>query len=273
MNSILVRLTGIFLLLIASTTGSSQEGYPTNGLLYGVKEKRGLTYECSLQSNDTLSCDFIQSGIRQKKTDDKIREELGKAETQYKELIANKKEFNEFCKSMREMLTVVNGGPLPPSVTDRTSIDKYLSNKRRVDRDRLMYQASDEFCTSPTVSKFTKLMTHIQETEKTTCIITHDKFSQQFKRLKGSETWVTSGPPQGACGVVQLSRFEQKAVDGLTSKFWVYTSRKAVTNPTGKIDLLLGSMKCSDLDEDEYLYDWIQQNIPLHCETIEFSVL
>jgi hypothetical protein len=267
------KALSLLLVLAASLTAHSQDNYPTSGFLYGVKEKRSLSYECDLQSDGTLDCEFIQSGIRQKKTDEKIREEMAKADEQYKELIADKKEFNEFCKSMREMLVIVDGGPLPPTISDRSAVEKYLSNTRRVDRDRLVYQSADSFCTSPSIASFRVVMSHIQENEKTTCVITHDKFSQQFKRLKGSETWVTSGPPQGACGVVQLSRFEEKKIDGLTSKFWVYTSRKAVTNPTGKVDLLLGTMKCSDLDEDEYLYDWAQKDIPLHCETIEFSVL
>jgi len=269
----LVRILALSLVCVASTTANSQENHPTNGLLYGVKEKRGLTYECGLQSNGTLDCEFTISSIRQKKTDDKIREELGQVKTQHNDLLANKNKFDAFCKDMRYMLTIVNGGPLQGSISDRTSFEKYLSNKRRVDRDRLIYQASDRFCGDPTLANFTRMMAHFQESEKTTCIITHDKYNQKFQRLKDSDTWVASGPPKGVCGVVPLSRFEKKTVEGLKSKFWVYTSRKSVTNLNGNADLLFGSMKCSDLDEDEYLYDWIKQDIPLYCETIEFSVL
>ena len=79
---------------------------------------------------------------------------------------------------------------------------------------------------------------------------------------------VQSQGPEGPCGIVQLSRFE-KDPDDDSRFFWLYFSKKAVTNPRGK--LLLG-MQCSDLDETEYKYDWRSREIYAQCDYIKFGL-
>jgi hypothetical protein len=77
-----------------------------------------------------------------------------------------------------------------------------------------------------------------------------------------------SDAPTGPCGVVNVSRFEKDA--STKYSFWVYHSKKVVTNPKGEV---MPGFACSALDQAEYLFDWRSKEFFMGCAYIEFSPL
>ena len=75
----------------------------------------------------------------------------------------------------------------------------------------------------------------------------------------------------GACGIVQLSRFEPERLKSSSGEFWKYIAKKSVTNKQGLFMRGFGGdVMCKDLDENEYIYDYKSKTHALGCDYIEF---
>ena len=138
-----------------------------------------------------------------------------------------------------------------------------------------MVSAITALCDSYTETNFLKATRIEHDKDMRTCKVSTNSFNQTFQRVDvySSEpgNWVVQTQPSGACGIVDLSRFEsdaQKIGEG-SFVFWSYIARKAITNPKGE---LFSGGKCSGLDQTEHLYDWrARDNLYMRCDYIEFS--
>jgi len=115
--------------------------------------------------------------------------------------------------------------------------------------------------------------------EVRTCQVSSNVFTQTFKYVQdytsNSGAWVVQSQPEGPCGIVQLSRFEPviTKIGDTNYTNWNYIAKKAITNPKGQAFL---ELKCSNLDQNEYVYDWQSSTqeddlYRLGCDYIEFS--
>jgi hypothetical protein len=75
------------------------EDYPTLGLVYNTTENSSLTYQCHLERDNRLECDFIQSSVRIKMNDINAEKHVAMWGAYY---LSNpdqvKKDANELCK-------------------------------------------------------------------------------------------------------------------------------------------------------------------------------
>jgi hypothetical protein len=70
-----------------------------------------------------------------------------------------------------------------------------------------------------------------------------------------------------------LSRFEAEAEASSNFKLWKFVSQKAVTNPEATYFPGSPGIKCKELDQAKYVWDWRSKEHPLRCDYIEFSPL
>ncbi|MBP6010743.1 MAG: hypothetical protein KBA31_00820 [Alphaproteobacteria bacterium] len=110
------------------------------------------------------------------------------------------------------------------------------------------------------------------EKDQRTCLVNSHTFTQRFRwvdDLGGRGAWVTEDKPTGPCGTIQLSRFEPDPTTKPSLRFWKYYARKAVTNPQGS---MYGAMKCTELDQGTYPYDWNgPRETGMGCDYVSFG--
>ena len=255
--------------MLSASLSVAAEEYPTTGIVYNTKETHSLTYRCSLTKLEQLSCEFTQTAVRHKKN----KEDL---ETETKELIA---EFRtkgrdligeEFCANTPMMLDVLEGRMDPPA-----GKDALLNTPPQQKQDILQIVRSIFlFCKEPTEDNARAVFEAGFSKDARTCLVSANSFEQTFIRVEdyspGPARWVAQSSPEGTCGIVSLNRFEPVAGGAVGFVFWNFVYKKSITNPTGTI---MGLGSCSELDENEYLYEWKNQEKYMGCDYIEFSPL
>ena len=250
----------------------AQGDYPTVGLVFNSKEDHGLRYDCALEQAGELVCDFIQTSVRPKLSEKDATKSFARLEEDLKpERFESAKK--ETCQSYREFREFILGAKPAP---DPEALAKQLTYRAAREASESWLALGEKFCQSPTSENYRALARFNIQVDQRTCQISVNPFRQRFKAATSGPAgavWVVDSKPEGACGVVQLTRFERVKPfrDGFET--WVYVARKAVTNPRGRIELPVGQVPCSELDESEYLYDWRKREIGLGCDFIEFSAL
>ena len=123
------------------------------------------------------------------------------------------------------------------------------------------------FCREPTEARLLDIARFEYQKETRTCIASSrlGVHTERFQRV-GRSTWVATDTLKGPCGVVNVGRFEKESE--VKFKHWRYYDKNVVTNPAGKV---LG-FSCSELDQNEYLYDWRSKEWPLGCDYLEFGL-
>ncbi|MEW8318542.1 MAG: hypothetical protein AB2660_01320 [Candidatus Thiodiazotropha sp.] len=239
---------------------------PRSGLLYNTKETHSLAYECEQNEDYSLTCDFTQVMVRKKAKPGDITEAITKAKKEFSKGVKFKEKE---CAMFKTLVDVIEGKMKPPK---EGSINK-LSDKEKEDF-RELGEKMLKFCDSNSEKDYIEIAKYDHDKKTKTCLVATNRFSQTFDIVSDAmsinEVWVVKSKPEGPCGVIHLSRFEQDKLNDSNFTFWNYVTKKAVTNPKGKT--LLG-LECKELDEDEYTYDWRSETHTLGCEYIEFSYL
>ncbi|OWV99537.1 hypothetical protein [Rhizobium sp. R693] len=277
MRSLLACLFG----LAASTVLAAE--YPTTGMLYNQQEDSSLTYTCTLQQGQQrLRCEFIQTAVRKKSKPADLEEKLAEARKNYPGAV---KEFSDprECNMVGAWLGMATGqisidAALARNPGIATDAAKFKEGMIRLQEDAKAnpsvldtFRALAGMCDHPTEENFLKITKADHDKNLRTCQVSSNPFAQEFVWVSdfgNGGAWVVSSHPEGACGVVQLSRFEKDQSD-TSGLFWRYIARKAATNPSGKV---LPGLSCSAVDQREYVYDWKKTRSDyLQCEYVEFS--
>lgn len=269
---------------------------PTTGMLYNTQEASLLTYNCKQLNDGTLECNFTQTSVRKKAKPEELQKKVQEAKKQFPEAlkeISSEKSCGEELSFINPLVDVLSGKKTPEEVAETFSKDKefnkneFLENmkesppahKRELLKNMLALQ---NFCKEKTEESFLELTKLQNDKDSRTCIVAGGHtFTQVFTYvndgLSNAGAWVVESKPQGPCGAVQLDRFIPEETTIGDSKFmnWKYVAKKAITNPDGTF---FGDFKCSQADENEYLYDWktsakTDRLYHLGCEYIEFSPL
>lgn len=273
----------LFLLSMQSICSAyAADEFPTNGLLYNTKETSSLVYSCEKMSDGFLECEFTQTSVRKKLKAKDLDKKLKEAEEQFpgalKDLTSDKE-----CESMQNMLGAFEDGRTLEEIAETSD---FISDKEQFIKSmgempaaqkkdmKSTLQAINEFCETKSKESYLKFIRLGLDKEMSTCLIGPNTYKQKFRFVEdyasGIGAWVVDGNPEGPCGIVQLSRFEPEKTElgDSTITFWKYIAKKAITNPKGT---LMGLGSCSELDEDEYMYDWRSKEHHMNCDYIEFS--
>ncbi|MDK9556100.1 hypothetical protein QQF73_00585 [Marinobacter sp. M216] len=227
-------------------------------MLSGEIENDGLQYHCKLGVSEILSCDFTQVSISSVKDASdwpgerrKIIEEFegmsdDQLSKQAESICEYSKQLEDILAGRVELPTNGIGGP-------RKSEFKALIKK--------LAPLATDFCSEPSVEHMLAMTEITFDRETRTCQVTINNFSQHFK--ESASGWSVVSEPDGQCGIVQLSKFEQED-DGI---FWRYTARKAITNPQNETAF---GFACDKLDETAYPYSWESVEKAVDCDFIRY---
>jgi len=269
------------LALVASSTALAADlPYPTFGQVHNTVENGWLTYECTPPEHGLLTCSFVQTSIRQALSEIEAAKRLAEETNDLADSLAkdykttptriyDSPQWKELCNMASQMAAILDG--VTPADTPPEAL-RNLSRLNAVQKKDMhaWAEAIGQSCTTRTLEGVRNSIALSLGSERRTCNIGTNPFTQTFKAQYSGDTfqaWVVADSrPVGDCGVINVSRLVPETTKpGDKPYLWRYYARKVVTNPTA--DVLL--MKCSDLDEREYLYDWRQQSIPLQCDYIK----
>ncbi len=267
-------------LATSSATLAAEPPYPTIGQVHNTVENGWLTYECTPPEHGLLTCSFVQTSIRQalseieaaKRLAEETNDLAGSLAKDYKTTptrIYDSPQWKELCNMASQMAAILEGDP--PADTPPEALRNFIHSSAVQKKDmRAWAEAISQSCTTRTLEGVSNSIALSLGSEQRTCVIGTNPFTQTFKAQYSGDrfqAWmVADSTPVGDCGVINVSRLVPEiTTPGEKPYFWQYYARKVVTNPTADIVL----MKCSDLDEREYLYDWRQQSIPLQCDYIK----
>lgn len=259
-------LVGVLLLF---TTSAIAEELPTSGIVYNTKETNSLVYFCEKNRDNTLDCDFTQTRVRKKAKAEDLKTRLDQARTGFP---TSKELTTESCKSQKDFFEILQGQKKAP----KKETEDYLKNISELEKKDLLriVAAMESACKLKTEESYLNVVRVGYEKDARTCVVSSHTYKQSFRlvldHLSGARAWVAKGEPSGACGIVQLSRFEPERLKDSKLVFWKHVAKKAVTNKQG---LFMPGAMCKDLDEDEYIFDWKSKEHALGCDYIEFSPL
>jgi hypothetical protein len=256
-------------LLVAATaiiTSSVYAGeWPLTGLIFNTKDQASITYDCS-RHGEVLDCEFAQVGVRPKLDAAGLRKKLADGANEKLEPMDKKA-----CALIPAYIAWGEGrGPKPAKVTT------FKYPEQTADALRVL-KAIAPYCESQTRENANAMLRASLDVDLRTCVVHSWTFKQSFTLVSdpgtGKKSWVVKSAPNGACGTVQLDRFEAETISfGSAGSLpgWKYIARKAVTNPAGEA---FPGVKCSDLDEGiyEYTSDSRENTRPARCDYIEFS--
>jgi len=250
--------------LLLTTAHVSAQDAPTRGLLYNTQENHSLTYFCEPVKSGQLDCEFVQTGVRFKVNASDIKSSLESARKQFSTYTP---ESADECTSYREALAVLEGKKPTPKLESLRS----LSGIEKRDAGRML-KVMIEYCDRPSETTYMPLIKLGLEKDQRTCIVGSKSFKQSFRLVSegnAKAVWVVAqSSPEGTCGIVQLSRFEPEETS--IGKRWSYIARKAITNPS---ETLFPGVKCGELDERLYTYNWRPKEHQMSCDYIQFSPL
>ena len=256
--------------------------YPSSGLIYNQRESNSLVYGCEPSiAEKTLHCDFTQVRVVHKTERSKIPKILADAMRDYegakKELKSKPQACDEadfFISAFKTRKPIDRPNEF---VSDPAEFNANMENMTPLQVDDILasFNALKEFCVTRTKEAYERFVRIDIDKSARTCQVSSNKFEQTFVYVSSTEdspgSWVVkSGDPGGPCGFVQLSRFVIAPDRGSLEFLWNYVARRATTNPEGTH--ILGS-KCSDFDQETYVFDWKPRELPMQCDYIEFSAL
>lgn len=248
----------IFLLLAAGYAKSDLD-YPTNGMVYGEREHRSITYSCREESIDLLSCEFSLVALRKSSS----TEELEAFKDKLQQEISGGR-FKQDCEMYSQMQDVFSGDAELPMGANLDMIeaikDEGVSMLRTV-------AAVDSWCEIPSKVNELAMIETMLDGERKKCVLSGQRFEQKFSRVAVSNptVWAVVDTPSGPCGIQNISSFIAREQSGLT--FWDYNSRKFVHNPDG---FNMG-VPCFKVDQNAYPHSWRPKSTNLVCDSFEFA--
>lgn len=254
----LVILAGLLVPVVALSTER-----PFGGIVYNVKDPQALTYECS-QSGVEMTCSFTQSAVSRKAKPDELASALQRGKTEFATWV---RQAAKECPGIETMGAVLSGRQAPPDQAKFLEGMRNMTPTQKADLERSVASLLSA-CRDRTESSYLAFIRHTHDISTRTCRVWTSNFTQRFRRVGGAGPWVVVDSPTGACGTVNVSRFENEAISG--GLFWRYFSKKVVTNKSGE---LMPGFACSALDENEYLFDWRSIERQMGCDYISFGPL
>jgi hypothetical protein len=255
--------------VVACVSGAAEER-PTRGMLYNTSEWHSLSYECSL-SGANLDCSFTQVAVRPKAKPQELNQTLSKARADFRSF---KENLSKECGEIGPIYEAIALGRIPPGADPQKYAEgmSKMHPMQKADTANML-QRLHEVCQNPTEAKFLDFARFNHEKETRTCKVSTNTYRQRFRKVGEDGPWVVVDSPNGSCGVVNVSRFEQSPSSSETDtsssfRFWTYYAKKVVTNKRGEA---FPGLSCSGLDEAEYFYDWKSNETYANCDYIEFS--
>lgn len=234
---------------------------PTTGIMYNTTDWASIQYDCSIQLSGTLDCAMTQASVRKETSGRTLEEEISKAVASLK---TERPMKPEDCASFEQMGDGIRNPPSDPSAKGYKEM-KALAPRQKDDLLKMVSTLVD-FCKNPTEANARKMTTTTFDRDSRTCKVHTNYFMMKFKRVDGSSTWTANIGPEGQCGIVTVARMEQ---DSKYKTFWNYTQKRVITNPAGTV---FGAMKCSQMDQNEYKYQWQSREIFGQCDYIKFGL-
>ena len=253
-------LTGIVILWSASAFAQ----IPTTGLVYNTREWHSIRFNCRLTGEpwDVVTCDMAQVAIRKQADASGLKEKIDKA---LEELRTGKPMSQEECNGYSKFVAALSGATTDLPEELKLELSKKWPAEQKQDLVKLI-TAMLNYCRSPSAATMTEFARTQHEQETRTCLVSTNIFTQTFKRLAGSNSWISNDGPSGPCGTVVIARLQTEPG---SVALWNYITRKTITNPDGKLSPLGGS--CSQLDQTEYVYDWRSEDKLAKCDYIKFG--
>ena len=262
---------GLLLAISAPLLGAAQTTEPPRfGMLYNTRESHSMKYECDALDDANITCKFTQIMVRKALDELEAQKHTATVIAQYRDSSSKgtlQKGMAEICKLGDEYQRFLNGGATTQEAAELDLANPI--NRRDLEGVRKSIAA---ICADPSEKNFIALDKQFQSKKLRTCKVATNDFSQNFQRVGNTNTWTAkNSKPEGNCGFIQLSRFEEVSAGGVV-KFWVYRAKRATTNPNGKYEGFLSKPKsCSEFDESEYLYDWKERSLAMGCDYVEFD--
>ncbi|SEF42553.1 hypothetical protein [Nitrosomonas ureae] len=258
----------IFLSLLIPCKVLANEA-PDKGIVHNTKETNALTYFCEKTRNDLLDCEFTQTRVQKKVKAEELTSQLDQARKLFQSSNEREgKEISQACTDMNEYILVLQGHKQGQNIIQQEKINS-MSEMEKKDLINLL-KISNAYCKSKTLENYLAMARAEFDRRMRTCGVSSNNWKQSFRliidEVSGAYTWVAKGEPIGACGVIQLSRFEPE-IENSKLVAWNYISKKIVTN---KRENLFPGMACEDLDENEYVFDWKSREHGLGCDYIDF---
>lgn len=257
---------GISLLCAASALA---EEAPSSGIVYNTKEANFLVYFCEKSRDNSLDCEFTQTRLRKEAKPEELKARLDAAR---KAFPTSKELTPESCKEQKDFVELLQGRKKAPNKEQQDYL-KNISDLEKNDVLKIM-DAITAACNSKSEESYLNVVRIGFNKDIRTCVLSSNTYKQSFRLVldpvSGARSWVTKGDPSGPCGIVQLSRFVPEKLKDSKLTSWKYIAKKAVTNRQG---LLMPGMACTDLDEDEYIFDWRSKEHAPGCDYIKFSPL
>lgn len=242
---------------------------PSNGIVQNTKGTDAITYECRVKQDQFLECDFVQIRVRKKLNEDETKKQIEEAPKLFT------KEKNDFCgkdekKLVMSFRDVLEGRREPTTKEARDFMSKATAMEKEDLRQQ--FDALSEYCRTKTEENYMKVVRLGVEKESRTCVASANPYKQTFRKVadpvSSAHVWVAKSEPTGPCGIIRLDRFEPVQRENSKITWWNYISRKVVSNKKAELGPL---MSCTDLDEDEYIYDWRPKERGLGCDYIVYS--
>lgn len=219
---------------------------PSKGEVHSDTRPSSILYECEHLNSGKMRCRFTELDIWTTRVS---RATLGSPMRPLRE--------EECAQAARQVAEAAASAGLQSGGDDKES--DALARARAIDAD----------CASGGSAGRAQYQDTVAARIERQCRLVASSYMQTFRRVASDgaaqERWITEGEPEGPCGYVRQSRFEQRTLpDG--SKTWRYVAQLKVQ----KLSAQSGPLQCSDLKEVEAVYEWgsRQEPIQLECEGI-----
>lgn len=264
------------LLCVVMMSPSQVFGQPSNGFLYGLGAVSNSYTQYSCEgSSDRLVCKFTQMMLTPQLKEDDYETELAKQLRQAKEEAKRKGGLdvlhNELCGGeiqphlkMLEQVLEGDVSGLPPENRDKY----YAMGKAELQGYKDQMQPMVDVCRDKPSDWIERLSRSSLDKSLKTCKLMANNYEWTFKETSPG-VFTSRNGPTGACGVVSVSVFTP--VEGIGA-LYNYREQRVVTNKSASIPMLLGDMKCTDVDESSLEYTWNSSKEFRNCVYIKLGL-
>ena len=242
----------------------AQSEHPTVGAVFNTKEASYIRYDCKLKNPTTLECEFTYSSVRKKAKPEDWEKELAKADKNFAGIRRDweRADSSKLCADLEKAFEILTGKSSLPKDAEKKLSE--MPEGQKADAQKFL-NATKQLCRNFSKSALIELGRLQHDKDTRTCRV-YSSFDRQTFSREGENDWVSVQKGRGICRSVTIERFEREksAYD-----FWVFFSRKTVTNPSKKII----ETTCRELsDETERKFDWHDRDLFLNCDYIEFGL-
>jgi len=258
----------LFLLIVLPVTVFALDrDYPSASLLFGKLENDHLAIRCNKSSETEMTCKFTQVYVRKKAKPKDLEKDLSNVDEILKEEQEKAGQQKKDCDFAIQFSSGLIKGEKPDNIDKKIWEESFenLHPKHKADFVSRI-KKMEALCKDLSGEALENYIRVEHEIKTRTCIVGSNTFEESFTRLMGLSQWVSNKGPDGKCGVIVISTFTETDDSDI---FWVYKTKKIVTNKEGTEEL--GLFRCDWFDEREFFYDWKSKENFLQCDYIEFG--